>query len=252
MGTVVDHSLEVFARAFAQIRSRTYPVVPELQSQIWILADTPYRTKARASELITTVQHPDSVLAIGAQLECPRWVLTLAVPKDQDPEPVARDFKNAGYKRICTEPFYIREPSTPLPPPRHEIQRVQDRDLAAHLRKRSKGKQIEDEHIENPEAPNRLYACLIDGEARGWVSTLRIDDLGVWISNLWVEPSARRQGIGTSLMHALLKDNPELVSVLAASSAGSHLYPRVGFEQIATLLLFRAPNYPRKPRELCL
>ena len=89
-------------------------------------------------------------------------------------------------------------------------------------------------------APFRQYVAL-DGEAI--VGRVRsIDAVGAtWCSAMYVEPSHRRRGIGQALMAKMLRDDRTLgsrCSMLLATHAGALLYPRMGYKQIGSLLIF--------------
>lgn len=241
----MDAALEVFARAFSQVRSRAYPVIPRHQDGVWILADTPHRPKARAAELITATADPDLLLRVGGSIPAKRWSLALAVPAHQSLESAARLFKSHGWSRFSTEPFFTLEPAKANLCFGHDVRRIDSLDMVRHIQKISKAKHIELEHVGIPDAPNRLYACFKEGEPVGWVSSLRIGALGTWVSNLFVQHSHRSQGVGAALMSTLLQDNPDSLSVLAASSDGARLYPKLGYDRIADLILFRPPGYGR-------
>lgn len=242
-GNEIETALEVFARAFAQVRSRAYPVVPELREGVWILADSPHRTKARAAELITQIPDPFLTLRIGNAIPAKRWTVALAIPADVQTEPIVRSYKAAEFRRFSTEPFFTLDPGSANLSGQHKIVRVDSAELARLIQTKSKGKHIEPQHIGNQNAPNRQYACLKNGEPIGWVSSLRIENLGTWVSNLFVHHAHRGQGVGASLMSALLIDNPGSLSVLAASSDGARLYTKLGYAKVADLVLFRPPNY---------
>jgi predicted GNAT family acetyltransferase len=62
---------------------------------------------------------------------------------------------------------------------------------------------------------------------------------------LWVTEEKRREGRATAMMAQLLTDNRsagEGMTVLLSSKTGAHLYPKLGFEQIGTLLLYQPPR----------
>ncbi len=93
----------------------------------------------------------------------------------------------------------------------------------------------------------RQYVALIGGAIVGWVASITVDD-ATWCSNLHVQPAHRRRGIGRALMVRMLRDDRAAgaaLSVLTASHSGAMLYPTIGYEQVATLLLFTPPRQQR-------
>jgi predicted N-acetyltransferase YhbS len=253
-----DHlnlAIEVFARAFARIRSRTYPMPAVQKGDFWILADQPHRSKARAAELITTNLIPKHHTKVGSRLSCPRYQTCLILTSDQELE-ILPQFKKEGFRRIIIEPFYTLDPTQAILKTDPRVQRVKTEDLAESVRLANQGRsQIDPDLLKIDNAAARLYAATQDNQVIGWVTSHRIENKGNWVSNLYVRPEFRNQKLGSALMSALLIDDARLgvpLSVLTASNLGTHLYPKLGYNQIATLHVHRPPNYPAKPRELCL
>ena len=62
-----------------------------------------------------------------------------------------------------------------------------------------------------------------------------------WCSNMYVKADYRRRGIGRALMAKMLRDDRKYgsqLAVLTASHTGALLYPRVGYREIGTLLVY--------------
>jgi predicted acetyltransferase len=58
---------------------------------------------------------------------------------------------------------------------------------------------------------------------------------------MYVEKEHRRRGIGSAMLAKMLRDDrahKAKYSVLLSSHTGALLYPRVGYQQIGTLLMF--------------
>jgi len=253
-----DHlnlAIEVFARAFARIRSRTYPMPAIQKGDFWILADQPHRSKARAAELISTNPIPQNHSKTGGRLECTRYHTCLILTPEQEPQ-ILPLFKQESFRRISIEPFYTINPAKALLTSDPRVQRVKTEELSELVRIANQGRsQIDPELLKIDNAAARLYAATHEDQVIGWVNSQRIEDKGNWVSNLFVHPDFRNQKLGSALMSALLLDDARFgvpLSVLTSSHLGTHLYPKLGYTQIATLHMFRPPNYPRKPRELCL
>jgi predicted N-acetyltransferase YhbS len=91
-----------------------------------------------------------------------------------------------------------------------------------------------------PGSNMRQYVALDDREPVGWVASVRFKDAG-WVSDLHVQETHRRRGIGRALMNRLLLDDRAAgleASVLLATNAGAMLYPLVGYRQIGELLIY--------------
>ena len=104
----------------------------------------------------------------------------------------------------------------------------------------ARAKQILPEHLV-AEAPLRCYAGLVDGAPVGWVSSVDLDGIS-WCSNMYFKAEyRRRRGIGRALMAKMLRDDRKYgsqLAVLTASHTGTLLYPRVGYREIGTLLVY--------------
>lgn len=70
----------------------------------------------------------------------------------------------------------------------------------------------------------------IDGEVAGTVATLPYQNRFTWLAMVLVEPSKRRNGIGTKLLEQALGRSGDNTCVrLDATAAGRQIYPRYGF-----------------------
>jgi len=248
-------AIEIFTRAFARTRSRTYPCSATKIGDFTVIHDDPYRLKARASEIVSQNLDPLRHIAVGSQMECPRWFSSLFLTPEQEATNLPR-FKEAGFKRIRIEPLFMLDPKEALLSDYSMVHRIQDLDTAELCRKARKGRQaILPEELEPDDSPVRLYA-VIDGQTvLGWGSSFKVGNIGHWVADVFVVPEARRKGLGQAIMSAILADDARLgspMSVLLASNAGSRLYPHLGYQSPANLHIFRPPGYVAKPRELCL
>ncbi|QYK53051.1 MAG: GNAT family N-acetyltransferase [Fimbriimonadaceae bacterium] len=251
----IPTAIEVFACAFARIRSRTYPSSATRVNDVYVIHDDPYRLKARASELVTQNPNPARHIEVGRQMECPRWFSCFIATPEQEPEALPR-FKEEGFKRIRIEPLFLIDPRQANLSDHSRVQRVQDAELAEACRIARRGRQaIRLEELEPDDSPVRLYTVFEAGRVLAWGSSFKVGELGHWVSDVFVVPDARRQGLGKAIMSAILADDARLgspMSVLLASNAGSQLYPHLGYQSPARLHMFKPPGYTAKPRELCL
>lgn len=251
----IPSAIEVFTQAFARIRSRTYPCVVTKIKDFHVMHDEPYRLKARASELVTQNRFPEEHLEVGNSMECPRWYSCLVTPPDSENETLTH-FKSAGFKRRAIEPLFMIDPRDAYLIHSHRVQRIQDPELVELCRIANKGRrQLLPHEVEPDDSTTRLYAALLEGKVYGWGSSIKVQNLGHWVSDLYVIPEARRQGLGLAIMSAILTDDARLgspMSVLLASNAGAHLYRKMRYQSPANLHILRPPGYIAKPRELCL
>ena len=84
-----------------------------------------------------------------------------------------------------------------------------------------------------------------DGEPVGYITTRLDREAGVGtIPNLAVRPDRQKQGIGRKLIAAAIElcrtEGMELarIETLAQNEVGRHLYPQMGFEEVATQVHF--------------
>jgi ribosomal protein S18 acetylase RimI-like enzyme len=110
-----------------------------------------------------------------------------------------------------------------------------------------KGRHVDDD-IDTPGGELAVAEDTDLGRPVGYVS-MRIDSESLvgWIPNLVVDASLRNQGLGRRLLaHALARFRAEGMTVarietLAQNPIGSHLYPSVGFQEVARQIHFAMP-----------
>jgi GNAT superfamily N-acetyltransferase len=125
------------------------------------------------------------------------------------------------------------------------IERVRTPELAERLGKATRLRPISNGLL-GDDAPFRQYVAL-DGEAI--VGRVRsVDAVGAtWCTDMYVNQSHRRCGIGQALLCRMLRDDRDRgskCSMLLASHTGALLYPRVGYTRIGKLFIF-APGKGR-------
>ncbi len=133
-----------------------------------------------------------------------------------------------------------------LPPPDPRAVRARSAEHVARIAKAARMRPVTMGAADVDDAEIRLYETSLDGENVGWVRSIQAGP-DAWVSALNVRESARRQGLGTALMAALLHDDARLgrrSSVLLASCTGALLYPRLGYERMGTMLILM----PIKPK----
>ncbi len=111
-----------------------------------------------------------------------------------------------------------------------------------------------EEDIDTPAGELAVAESEATGKLLGYV-TMAFDDesrIG-WIHNLAVDAGLRGQGLGRLLLeHALARFRSAGMTVakietLEQNSIGRHLYPSLGFQEIARQIHFAMPLTPREP-----
>jgi ribosomal protein S18 acetylase RimI-like enzyme len=110
-----------------------------------------------------------------------------------------------------------------------------------------KGRHVDDD-IDSPGGELAVAEDSELGRPVGYVS-MRIDAASLvgWIPNLVVDAQVRNQGLGRRLLeHALDRFRAQGMTVarietLAQNPIGSHLYPAVGFQEVARQIHFAMP-----------
>jgi GNAT superfamily N-acetyltransferase len=241
----IGRAVEVFARGFAFTRCVTHPYVAERVEGMWTVRDA---TRARAAdyrreEYIAHGMEPADVDRIARRLTRGRYAVCAVRAAHESDAPIRARYKALGYRLGATEALMVhplrRIPKADGPLP---VQRVTTPELAARVAKAARSRQSLPEHL-GPDSPLRLYAATDGERVVGWVRSIVVggDSDGTWVSNMFVDPSYRRRGIGRSMLARMLRDDREhgaTHSVLAASHAGALLYPTVGYEHVGELLLF--------------
>jgi GNAT superfamily N-acetyltransferase len=171
-----------------------------------------------------------------------RYMLCAIEEMAADHDRLKQAYKDLGYRHLRREPLFVRSLAEPIESPDPSVYvRVRTPEVAGLIEAVTRRKR---RIFEEDDAPLRHYAAIVGGEAVGWVQSIRCGD-SAWVANMYVVPEHRRKGIARSLMQAMMADDRRLGirhSVLLASTAGSKLYPIVGYEQIGLLQAF----FPKK------
>lgn len=238
----IERAVEVFVRGFAFTRSFTHPYLPERVGPAWVVRDAPRKNPAdyRREEWVARGADPAEIDHLARTHARGRFVVCAIRSANESDAPLRVAYKALGYRLHCTEPIMAhrlgRIPRLPEPFP---IRRVVTQELADRLAKAARSRQVLPEHLcDNP--PLRQYVALDDDRLVGWVRSIVVGD-ATWVSNMYVQPTYRRQGVGRSLLARMLRDDRShgaALSVLSASHTGALLYPRVGYELIGELLMF--------------
>ena len=251
MSLCLDHAVQVFGKAFAQGKSRTWPMTFLPHGRLWLLTDKPGKREPRLSEAIACGLTPSETLEELKTIQVPRLALCYVQESPKRDKATEAEFRAGGWKVFRNEPFFVRDLHEPIAPVEgHKILRVTDADLAERTAKAQRARPLT--HLTTDDAPVRMYVCLKGKNVVGWVISVRSDDESTWVSNLHVREEFRRQGIGRALMSAMMEDDVRFGlrwSVLLSSQAGANLYPLVGYQQIGLLQIYMPIKASRQVSE---
>lgn len=238
----LEEAIDIFTGGFSFTRSFTHPYVVSRCGPLWVMQDAPRRSgDLRRIEMVTfgvSVKEVDE--AIG-EFGLAQAALCWIVRPGDDRDAIKEGIKSLGYRMIASEPFFLHDLANVPVPSDPRVRRVLSVEDATAVNQAARARQILIPHLREDDSPIRLYSAFEGGVPVGWVKSVRGSEHGNWVSNLFVAPGARRQGLGTALMLAMLQDDARLgtpASALLASTAGSKLYPTLGYRQIGELLLF--------------
>jgi GNAT superfamily N-acetyltransferase len=242
----IDVAIEVFVRGYVVGKSRTHPYTCEKIGGAWLLRDAP-RKNVRDYRKEEWVFYNADLAAVDrlarAHTRGRFFVSAVAAAGESDAE-LRAEFKRLGYRLLVTEPFFVhRLRKIPRAKAPVTIEQVKTGELAARLAAATRSRPILPEQL-RADAPFRQYVALAGEEIVGWVRSVYAGE-SAWCSDMKVRETQRRRGIGSALLIKMLRDDRKhgvKMSVLLSSHTGALVYPRVGYEQIGTLLIFA----PRK------
>jgi GNAT superfamily N-acetyltransferase len=237
----IDRAIEVFVRGFSSTKSQTHPYEYRRIDGVWVMRDTPRSRPLdyRKEEWITHGGSPSAVDALARLHTRGRFFVGAMCGLSESTAELRDVYKSLGYRLLGSEPLFLhRLKRIPRAAAAVCLERVATSALAERLGKASRSRPIPPEHLK-ADAPFRQYVALEAEEIVGWVRSVAAGD-SQWCANMFVRPSHRRRGIATALLARMLRDDrahgaPS--SVLLASHSGALLYPKVGYEQIGTLLM---------------
>ena len=246
----LERALDCFCAGFSYTRSQTHKCVVDRTRLGRRMHDAPRKNgKYRIEEFVTTCLDANEVSADIASLKAERFVVSAVRPVGTPEKPVKQSFLNAGFRTLRSEPLMVRQllnrPSV-VPSP-YRVARVESVPEVDAIAEFSRTRQILDADLHSDNPNLRLFAAWDGEHPAGWVRSVRADKDATWVSNLFVQPDYRRNGIGSALMTSMLQDDFDQGfewSVLLASTAGAQLYPNLGYHQIGILTMFmRTPKW---------
>lgn len=233
-------------RGFCAGKSATHPYEHSRVGRLWVMRDALRKNAKdyRKEEWIAYYADPREVDRAARKQTRGRFFVCAVHGSEETDGPLRAGYKQLGYRLLATEPLFVHRLAKILRAASPaKIERVKTAELAVRLGKATRSRPIPSEQL-GRDAPFRQYVALDGEEIVGWVRSINAGD-STWCSNMAVRASHRRRGIGTALLAKMLRDDRAAgakKSVLLASHAGALVYPRVGYEQIGTLLIFA----PRK------
>jgi GNAT superfamily N-acetyltransferase len=239
----IERTIEAFARGFCFSRSITHPYVWARYGQAWVVRDGPRKNDKhdRREEWITHALSPAALDKLARQHSRGHYCICAVRSMDEDRRALTEAYKSIGYRYGGPEAFMVhrmtRIPNVSAPV---RIERVLTRALSEKLAKEVRRKPLDVEFLKR-DAPLRQYVAIDGDELVGWVRSIDAGAGTTWCADVYVKPKFRRRGIGRALMARMLRDDRAQGvrrSVLLASRAGATLYPLVGYEQVAELLLY--------------
>lgn len=242
----LEAAARVFLTGFSATRSITHGYRVRDLDGLSVMEDTPRKRGVyRTSEYVAVNADPTDLVS-RCKADAERNYAIAAIYPGAGPfAETEGQFRTLGCQLVTREPMFTHRG---LPAPHRidvDVRRVRDASEVAKVNQTARTRQLNPSELRLSDPMIRLFAAWVDGEPVGWVRSVRGTEVATWVSNLWVNPDYRRQGIGGALMTTMLFDDRELgfeVSVLLASHAGAMLYPQLGYERIGTLLLYKPPK----------
>jgi GNAT superfamily N-acetyltransferase len=238
----VAAAIEVFVRGYCAGASRTHPYECLRIDNVWVMRDAPRKNPRyyRKEEWVAYGVEPAKVDSVARRHTRGRFFICAIQEMGEPDEPLRMEYKRLGYRLLRTEPLFVHDlKRIPRLKSLVKVLQVKSQELAERFGKLTRTRPIPRELLTEP-APFRQYVA-IDGQSIvGWVRSVNAVK-SAWCSNMYVVPSHRRRGIGSSMLAKMLRDDRSRGvnnSVLLSSHTGALLYPRVGYEQIGMLYLF--------------
>jgi len=225
---------EVFVRAICVGKSAAHPYVSQQFGPVWVMRDGPGRREPRTIKVVACEVEPS--LAVSEVRKAGLgWHAISALNSDSgELDTVRASYKALGYRALYTSWMFVHSlheiPEHRSEPPVRRVETDAEAALIPQLapqRRKVRG-------------DNRLYGIFDSERDYGWVESVPLGEYG-WATSLHVAEDSRRKGYGRALMCRLLMDERErgaTGNVLLASTAGSKLYPHLGYEMVRTLQIF--------------
>jgi ribosomal protein S18 acetylase RimI-like enzyme len=239
----IEQAIEAFILGLCSCRSFTHPFVPQRVGPLWVARDGPRKSgNCRNEEWAAFGVNPMEADRIIRNAARGRFAICQIHPTGESDELMRKEYKELAYGLQTTEPLMahnLKRIPTFAPPANIKIERVTTQPLADRLAKVTRSRQILPEHFENQKV--RQYIALAGDKIVGWVRSVSAGD-SRWCSNMHVLPAFRRRGIARAMLSQMLRDDRQASAkgnVLTSSHVGALLYPLLGYEQLATLYVYK-------------
>ena len=241
----IVQGIDVFLESFAYLRSFTYPAEVVYSDSLGIVRDV-NRTgaKARNEEIAYCGDSPEEAHQFLLNYDPKsRYFLLVMHSPEKDMNEVRDSYKALGYRLTSTEWLMVRNlenlPDYESPYKTHRVRTPEQ----AELMKIADGKQqIRSEDLTAEKPIIRMYYAENEGTPISWVKSIQKNTASCYVSSVYTQPDFRRRGIATALMYEMLKEDKEAGakwSILLASSQGSKLYPKLGYETLGIMRIFK-------------
>jgi len=242
----LSRAITVFVEGFTFTRSFSHPYQARRFGSLWVMRDAPRKNAAdyRREEWVATDEPSAKVHATLRARHCGRHALCVIVRAGDDAVQVRAAYKALGYRLASTEAFMVHDlRKIPRATSPAQVIRVRTPELADAINQAAGWSQILPDHLQAT-TPLRAYVAQCAGQVVGRVRSVHCAK-GTWCADMFVLPAHRRQGIGSALLAALLRDDRKhgaKQAVLTASHAGAKLYAAMGYRLAGTLLFFNPPR----------
>jgi GNAT superfamily N-acetyltransferase len=234
MNEELNSAIEVFVQAIAKSKSQYGPYFCRRLGEMWVLHDDPTRKDPRKTEVVTTGKDSDAVVEEIRKADLGWHFLCDIQPNDFDFEARRSEYKALGYRAMSKEWMFV-----------HDLVKLPEFDSSPAVRMVTSQAEANGipqiaKHKLKLQSGSRDFWIWDERRDYGAVRSIDIGD-SCWVQGLHVHRDVRRRGYGKALMSALLQSDASLGrqrSVLLASTAGSKLYPLVGYRQIGVLQMF--------------
>lgn len=241
----VATAVETFVLGHTKSKSLTHPYEFLKIGPVWGMRDANRKNPRlyRKEEWVGYQVAPEVLAGTVAQHTRGWHFLAILLENDDDANFVRDQYKRLGYRLLSTEPLFVhslqRIPRKTSPAKvvrmTHESQR-----LAYAQAARMAPLPVE---VMADDSPWRHYLAMVGPRVVGWVSSIQTSTGATWCTNMVVRQEFRRQGIGSSLLEKMLRDDrihSAQASVLLSSHTGAWVYPTLGYT-LAGILLLMAP-----------
>lgn len=244
--SLMEQAITAFVIGFSFEKSRTHRYEHGTRDGMWFMRDAPRRNPRdyRKEEWIAYDIAPRRADEVARCHTRGRFFIGAILAQGQPDDELRAAYRELGYRLLATEPLFMH-PLSRIPTfvGAADIVQLTTQEQADRLGKKTRTRPVAVEEL-NDAAPYRQYLAMLDGQLVGWVRSVAAGHFR-WCSNMFVDAAHRRQGIGSTLLERMLREDRTSGasgSVLLSSRTGAWLYPKLGYEQLGTLFIYA----PRK------